>query len=387
MVCLQHVDRLATFACTASIGPGSTNMLTAAAGATINRLPVLLFPSDIFANRRPDPVLQQLEHPSEHDVSVNDAFRAVSRYFTRITRPEQLLSALPEAMRVLVDPAETGAVTIALPEDVQNDMREQVRKMALELGVIGLMNCQLAYQDGEIYIIEVNPRASRTVPFVSKCIGVSLAKVAARCMAGRSLKDQGFTEEIVPTHFSVKESVFPFNKFPSVDPILGPEMKSTGEVMGIGDSFDEAFAKAALAAGERLPTTGTAFISVREVDKAGVVKLARDLVDAGFKLIATNGTAQQISDAGLEVERVNKVGEGRPHIVDAIKNGKVQLIINTTEGRKAIADSAQIRQSALQYKVTYATTLAGGEAFCRAIKFGPERTVRRLQELHSGTQL
>ena len=274
-----------------------------------------------------------------------------------------------------------------LPKDVQGEMREAVRRMALELDVIGLMNVQLAWQDGEIYVIEVNPRASRTVPFVSKAIGESLAKVAARCMAGRSLKDQGFTQEIVPTHFSVKESVFPFNKFPSVDPILGPEMKSTGEVMGIGDSFDEAFAKAALAAGERLPTTGTAFISVREVDKAGVVKLARDLVDAGFKLIATNGTAQEISDAGLEVERVNKVGEGRPHIVDAIKNGKVQLIINTTEGRKAIADSAQIRQSALQYKVTYATTLAGGEAFCRAIKFGPERTVRRLQELHSGTQL
>lgn len=246
------------------------------------------------------------------------------------------------------------------------------------------MNVQLAWQDGDIYVIEVNPRASRTVPFVSKAVGVSLAKVAARCMAGRTLKEQGFTQEIVPTHFSVKESVFPFNKFPAVDPILGPEMKSTGEVMGIGDSFDEAFAKAALAAGERLPAKGTAFISVREVDKSGVVKLARDLVETGFRLVATTGTAKVISDAGLEVERVNKVGEGRPHIVDAIKNGKVQLIINTTEGRKAIADSAQIRQSALQHKVTYTTTLAGGEAFCRAIKFGPERTVRRLQELHSG---
>ncbi|WP_339805363.1 carbamoyl-phosphate synthase large subunit, partial [uncultured Marinobacter sp.] len=271
-----------------------------------------------------------------------------------------------------------------LPKAVQDDMREVVRKMALELDVIGLMNVQLAWQDDKIYVIEVNPRASRTVPFVSKAVGVSLAKVAARCMAGTTLKEQGFTTEIVPTYFSVKESVFPFNKFPAVDPILGPEMKSTGEVMGIGDSFDEAFAKAALAAGERLPTTGTAFISVREVDKPGAVSLARDLVASGFKLLATVGTAKVISDEGIPVEAVSKVGEGRPHIVDSIKNGKVQLIINTTEGRKAIADSAQIRQSALQHKVTYTTTLAGGEAFCRAIKFGPERTVRRLQDLHSG---
>jgi carbamoyl-phosphate synthase large subunit len=272
----------------------------------------------------------------------------------------------------------------SLPKAVQDEMRDAVKKMAIELDVIGLMNVQLAWQDGNIYVIEVNPRASRTVPFVSKAIGVSLAKVAARAMAGTSLAEQGFTEEVVPIHYSVKESVFPFNKFPAVDPILGPEMKSTGEVMGIGDSFDEAFAKAALASGERLPAQGTAFMSVRDVDKPGAEKVARDLVDAGFKLIATTGTAKALRDAGIDVQRVNKVREGRPHIVDAIKNGQVQLIINTTEGRKAIADSAQIRQSALQTKVTYTTTLAGGEAFCRAIKFGPERTVRRLQDLHSG---
>ncbi|MGO1749946.1 MAG: carbamoyl-phosphate synthase large subunit, partial [Marinobacter sp.] len=168
------------------------------------------------------------------------------------------------------------------------------------------------------------------------------------------------------------------------DPILGPEMKSTGEVMGLGDSFDEAFAKASLAIGERLPSEGTAFMSVRDVDKPGAITVARDLIEAGFKLVATAGTAKALREAGIEVERVNKVGEGRPHIVDAIKNGQVQLIINTTEGRKAVLDSAQIRQSALQTKVAYTTTLAGGEAFCRAIKFGPERTVRRLQDLHAG---
>ena len=272
----------------------------------------------------------------------------------------------------------------SLPKEVQDEMREAVKKMAIELDVIGLMNVQLAWQDGEIYVIEVNPRASRTVPFVSKAIGVSLAAVAARVMSGKTLKELNFTQEIVPTYYAVKESVFPFNKFPAVDPILGPEMKSTGEVMGLGDSFDEAFAKASLAAGERLPAKGVAFMSVRDVDKPGAAKVARDLVDAGFRIVATTGTAKALEAEGVEVERVNKVGEGRPHIVDSIKNGKVQLIINTTEGRKAVSDSAQIRQSALQTKVTYTTTLAGGEAFCRAIKFGPERTVRRLQDLHAG---
>ncbi|MGP4843673.1 carbamoyl-phosphate synthase large subunit [Marinobacter sp. 1Y8] len=271
-----------------------------------------------------------------------------------------------------------------LPAAVQDEMRNVVKQMALELEVVGLMNVQLAWQDDMVYVIEVNPRASRTVPFVSKAIGASLAKIAARCMAGQSLKQQNFTTEIVPKYYAVKESVFPFAKFPSVDPILGPEMKSTGEVMGLGDSFDEAFAKAALAAGERLPEQGTAFISVRDVDKPGALKVARDLIDAGFKLVATTGTAEYLRTSGIEVERVNKVREGRPHIVDAIKNGQTQLIINTTEGRKAISDSAQIRQSALRHKVTYTTTLAGGEAFCRAIKFGPERTVRRLQDLHAG---
>ncbi len=269
-----------------------------------------------------------------------------------------------------------------LSKEVQDEMREAVRKMAMELGVVGLMNVQLAYQDEMVYVIEVNPRASRTVPFVSKAIGLSLAKVAARCMAGKTLEELGFTEEIIPEHFSVKESVFPFNKFPSVDPILGPEMKSTGEVMGIGDSFDEAFAKAVVASGGVLPTSGRAFLSVREVDKPGIVELAKNLVDLGFSLVATSGTARALEAAGIQVDHINKVMEGRPHIVDAIKNGEIDLIVNTTEGRRAIADSAQIRQSALQKKIAYSTTLAGGDATARAIRFGAEKKVRRLQDLH-----
>ncbi|CAA0102691.1 Carbamoyl-phosphate synthase large chain [BD1-7 clade bacterium] len=264
----------------------------------------------------------------------------------------------------------------------QDSMREMVRRMALELNVIGLMNVQLAIQDGEIYVIEVNPRASRTVPFVSKCIGTSLAKVAARCQAGMSLADQGFTEEIVPPFFSVKEAVFPFNKFPGVDPILGPEMKSTGEVMGVGDSFSEAFAKANAGAGDDIPNSGTAFISVRDVDKVAVIGVARQLIDQGYQLVATRGTAKTIREAGMPVENINKVTEGRPHVVDAIKNGEIDLIVNTTEGRQAISDSSAIRRSALAKQICYTTTLAGADAICKAMAFGEEREVRRLQDLH-----
>ena len=272
----------------------------------------------------------------------------------------------------------------SLSAQVQDDMREMVRKMALELGVVGLMNVQLAYQDGEIYVIEVNPRASRTVPFVSKCIGVSLAKIAALVMTGKSLTEQGFTEEIIPSFFSVKEAVFPFNKFPGVDPILGPEMKSTGEVMGVGQSFGEAFMKAQLGAGEKMPSKGKAFISVRDVDKEGAVAVAKDLAALGFSLIATAGTAALLESNGLQVERVNKVMEGRPNIVDVMKNGEVAYVINTTEGRKAIADSAAIRRTALQHKVPYTTTLAGAVAITEALKFGEEKIVRRLQDIHQG---
>jgi len=270
----------------------------------------------------------------------------------------------------------------SLPPSVQDAMREQVRRMALELGVRGLMNVQLAWQDEVIYVIEVNPRASRTVPFVSKCIGVSLAKVAARCMAGTSLAAQGFTEEIVPPFFSVKEAVMAFNKFPGVDPILGPEMKSTGEVMGTGETFAGAFAKAQLSVGHPPPRGGTLLVSVRDVDKPGAVEVARQMAELGFSLAATGGTATALEAAGLSVRRINKVLEGRPHIVDMIKNDEADIIINTTEGRRAIADSAPIRASAEAHRVFYTTTLAAAEAVCLALKQGSDTAVRRLQDLH-----
>jgi len=269
----------------------------------------------------------------------------------------------------------------SLPADVQDDMREMIRKMALELGVVGLMNAQLAYQDGEIYVIEVNPRASRTVPFVSKCIGVSLAKIGAQVMTGKSLKELGFTEEIVPKLFNVKEAVFPFNKFQGVDPILSPEMKSTGEVMGVGATFGEAFMKAQIGAGENMPQAGQAFISVRKVDKEGAMQVAKDLVELGFSLVATRGTAALLEENGLAVKIVNKVKEGRPNIVDMIKNDEIAYIVNTTEGRKAIEDSADIRRSALQHKVPYTTTLAGAEAITMALQYGEEKEVRRVQDI------
>ena len=270
----------------------------------------------------------------------------------------------------------------SLSAALQDEIRRQVRAMAVELGVVGLMNVQLAIQDNDVYVLEVNPRASRTVPFVSKCIGVSLAKVAARCMAGTTLAEQGFTAEIVPDYISVKESVFPFPKFPGVDPILGPEMKSTGEVMGVGDTFAEAFAKASLAAGDVLPKGGTAFVSVKPSDRPFVGEVGRALRDLGFRIMATRGTARCLEEAGVVCEIVNKVREGRPDITDRLRNDDIDLIVNTTEGRQAIADSAAIRRLALQHKVCYTTTLSGGKAFCTAIREGQSDRVRRLQSLH-----
>ena len=274
----------------------------------------------------------------------------------------------------------------SLSQEVQDEMREQSRKMAIELGVVGLMNVQFAIKGDDVYVLEVNPRASRTVPFVSKCIGVSLAKVAARCMAGKSLEEQNFVNEIVPKHYFVKEAVFPFAKFQGVDPILGPEMKSTGEVMGVGDQFGEAFGKASLGAGEKIPSKGTVFISVREGDKPAALSVAKQLDQLGFKLIATRGTARVFKEGGLQVKTINKVKEGRPHIVDSVKNGDVALIINTTEGTQAVADSYEIRREALQNKICYTTTIAGAEAICAYLQTDVETNVRRLQDLHAELQ-
>ncbi|MCP4076818.1 MAG: carbamoyl-phosphate synthase large subunit [Gammaproteobacteria bacterium] len=269
-----------------------------------------------------------------------------------------------------------------LSESIQQEMCRQVEAMAKALKVVGLMNTQFAIKGEDIYILEVNPRASRTVPFVSKATNVPLAKVAARCMVGQSLVSQGCVEQVVPDFISVKESVFPFAKFQGVDPILGPEMKSTGEVMGIGKSFAEAFAKGLLASGSTLPDGGKAFISVRDPDKKSVVKLAESLINNNFSMVATAGTARILHQAGIECQHVNKVKEGRPHIVDMIKNDEIALIINTTEGRSAIADSYEIRREALMHGITYTTTLAGGLATCMAMEHLQIKDVYRLQSLH-----
>jgi len=269
-----------------------------------------------------------------------------------------------------------------LSDELQDRMREQMTRLGLALGVRGLMNAQFAIKDNEVYILEVNPRASRTVPFVSKAIGVPLAKVGARCMAGRTLAAQGLSVEVAPKHSFVKEAVFPFVKFPGVDTVLGPEMKSTGEVMGIGETFAEAFGKAVEAAGMLLPRPGKAMLSVRDNDKPRLVRVARVLTELGFTLYGTHGTAAAVRDAGLDCTGVNKVKEGRPHIVDMIKNNEISFIVNTTEGAEAIADSAEIRRAALQHKVSYTTTIAGAEATCMALKQGDLLRVNRLQELH-----
>ncbi|MBI1194602.1 MAG: carbamoyl-phosphate synthase large subunit [Gammaproteobacteria bacterium] len=263
-------------------------------------------------------------------------------------------------------------------------LREQVVAMALELKVVGLMNVQFAIQEDSIYVLEVNPRASRTVPFVSKATGRPLAAIGARCMSGKTLEQQGVSGEISPQFVSVKEAVFPFAKFPGVDTILGPEMKSTGEVMGIGRSFAEAFAKSQKESGIHLSAGGKAFLSVRDADKVRIIEVGRSLIRLGFEILATRGTAAALTEAGVACETVFKVGEGRPHIVDMIKNGDIQLIINTTEGRKAIADSGAIRRAALQHKVTYTTTAAGARAMCMAMTCEDDFEVKSLQDLHKG---
>ena len=271
----------------------------------------------------------------------------------------------------------------SLSQKMQDELRRQTVAMAKELNVVGLMNVQFAIQGETVYVLEVNPRASRTVPYVSKATGVPLAKVAARCMAGQTLASQGVTKEVIPPYYSVKEAVFPFIKFPGVDVILGPEMKSTGEVMGVGDTFAEAFVKSQLAASVKLPKSGKVFISVREEDKASAVDVARSLVQLGFSVVATRGTAATIEAAGVPVAVVNKVAEGRPHILDMIKNGEISLIVNTVDSKPSVMrDSYSIRHAALQGRVTYYTTIAGARAACIGMQHLAELQVYDVQSLH-----
>jgi len=275
----------------------------------------------------------------------------------------------------------------SLAPATQDRLRDQVRALANALKVVGLMNTQFAIQtedDGSdtIFLLEVNPRASRTVPFVSKATGMPLAKIAARCMAGKTLAEQGATEEVIPNYYSVKEAIFPFAKFQNVDPILGPEMRSTGEVMGVGENFGAAFARAQEAAGIKAPPIGKAFISVRDPDKHRVLDVANELIRRGYGLVATAGTGAWLREQGIVCELVNKVIEGRPHIVDRIKNGEIAYIVNTTEGKQAIADSFSIRREALQQRVTYSTTISGAKALLHSLEYRDTGPVWALQELH-----
>jgi carbamoyl-phosphate synthase large subunit len=270
----------------------------------------------------------------------------------------------------------------SLPKKIQDELRVQVTQMAKALNVVGLMNTQFAVQGETIYILEVNPRASRTVPFVSKATGVPLAKIAARCMVGKTLAEQKATREVIPDYFSVKEAIFPFLKFQNVDPILGPEMRSTGEVMGVGRSFGAAFARAHEAANIAPPRAGKAFISVRDPDKQRLMPVAKELLARGFSIVATSGTCKFLTEHGIACERINKVLEGRPHIVDLIKNGEIVFIVNTTEGKQAIADSFSIRREALQHRITYSTTIAGARALLHSLDFRGDGDVHSLQDLH-----
>jgi carbamoyl-phosphate synthase large subunit len=275
----------------------------------------------------------------------------------------------------------------SLAPEVVTEIKRQTALMAKALKVIGLMNVQFAIQhvDGKdiVYVLEVNPRASRTVPYVSKATGLQLAKIAARNMVGQSLNDQNIMHEVTPPYFSVKEAVFPFVKFPGVDTILGPEMKSTGEVMGVGYTFGEAFVKSQMGASVKFPTSGTVFISVKQQDKVKAVSVARELHEMGFKIVATKGTATVIAEAGVPVTVVNKVQDGRPHIVDMLKNGEISLLFNSVEEKRgAISDSRLIRTTALAQRVTYYTTIAGAKAAVEGMKHLSELDVYPIQSLH-----
>ena len=269
-----------------------------------------------------------------------------------------------------------------LKQSTVDQLREEASRLALALNVIGLMNAQFAIKDDEIFLLEANPRASRTAPFVSKAIGLQLAKLGALVMSGIKIKDLNLPNLTNETYFSVKEAVFPFSKFPEVDVLLGPEMKSTGEVMGFGKTFGEAYFKAQRAAGVILPKTGNVFISVRDHDKKPICDVASELISMGFKIFATSGTFNHLIESGVDCTRINKVKDGHPHIVDMIKNNEVHLIINTTEGARSIKDSFSIRKEAQNHKISLTTTVSGAKAFCKAIKFIDDFGVQDLKERH-----
>ncbi len=380
----------------------ASNVADAVAGAAEIGYPLVMRPSNVLGGR----AMEIIHAQPDLERYMRDAEEMSQTYPERM--PILLDRFLNDAIEVDVDAVSDGKQVIiggimehieqagvhsgdsacslppySLSVKLQDELRRQTVAMAKSLNVVGLMNVQFAIQGETVYVLEVNPRASRTVPFVSKATGVSLAKIAARCMAGQTLAAQGVTKEIIPPYFSVKEAVFPFIKFPGVDTILGPEMKSTGEVMGVGDTFAEAFVKSQLAASVKLPKSGKVFISVREEDKTGTVEVARTLKQLGFTILATRGTASVIAAAGVEVTVVNKVAEGRPHIVDMIKNGEVSLIVNTVDSRPSVMrDSYSIRHAALQGRVTYYTTLAGARAACLGMQYLAELQVYDVQSLH-----
>jgi len=364
--------------------------------------PLVVRPSYVLGGRAMEIVYQQsdLERYMREAVKVsNDSPVLLDRFLNDATEVD--VDAISDGSRVMIGGimehieqagVHSGDSACSLPPfslsaEVQEELRRQTVAMAKALNVVGLMNVQFAIQKGEqgdvVYVLEVNPRASRTVPFVSKATSLPLAKIAARCMVGRTLDEQGVAGEVVPPYYAVKEAVFPFIKFPGADTILGPEMKSTGEVMGVGETFGEAFYKSQLAAGDRLPEAGKVFLSVRDGDKAASVAIATELAALGFQLVATRGTANAIAAAGLQVMPVNKVAEGRPHIVDMIKNGEIVLILNTVEERQqAIRDSYAIRRAALQGRITLYTTVAGARAACTGIRQARELRAYDLQGLH-----
>jgi len=384
----------------------ASNVADAVAGAAEIGYPLVMRPSNVLGGRG----MEIIHAQPDLERYMREAEELAKTYPERM--PILLDRFLNDAIEVDVDAVSDGAQVIiggimehieqagvhsgdsacslppySLSAKLQDELRRQTVAMAKALNVVGLMNVQFAIQGESVYVLEVNPRASRTVPFVSKASGVPLAKIAARCMAGQSLAAQGVTKEVVPPFYAVKEAVFPFIKFPGVDTILGPEMKSTGEVMGVGTTFAEAFVKSQLAASVKLPKAGKVFISVREEDKPGAAEVARTLNQLGFTILATRGTGSVITAAGVEVIMVNKVAEGRPHIVDMIKNGEVSLIINTVDSKPSVMkDSYSIRHAVLQGRVTYYTTLAGARAACLGMQYLTELQVYDLQALHSSIQ-